>query len=259
MIKEKLTYDKLIELVNENKNKEYKDGIFNEFVDKNSCLDFKCSSCSKCCEKKSVCGLLLSPFDVYNMSNALKLSCHDLIKNNYLKIGIGENLKNLPVIFINNDGKEKCIFLKDNKCFIYRYRPLICRTFPFVITAYDNKAYYMITTKIEGECKYLHSNKVKIKEHIKIENLDLLESAVIEFERLKDHLITLVNSKNFLNLEKSIKDKVYSFYFHLFYIAQKEIIDDNPYMASNHMIKYFFEQLKELDKMLKEEKLGRLY
>lgn len=44
---------------------------------------------------------------------------------------------------------RKCIFLKDNSCYIYQIRPLICRFYPFQLKNHGNNRYAFTYT---NEC-----------------------------------------------------------------------------------------------------------
>jgi Fe-S-cluster containining protein len=46
---------------------------------------------------------------------------------------------------------EKCLFLKNNKCSIYKIRPLICRFYPFQLKNIGNNRYsFSYTNKCPG-------------------------------------------------------------------------------------------------------------
>jgi Fe-S-cluster containining protein len=44
----------------------------------------------------------------------------------------------------------KCVFLENNCCTIYTARPLICRFYPFELTAHDGKHTFLYTTECPG-------------------------------------------------------------------------------------------------------------
>jgi len=47
-----------------------------------------------------------------------------------------------PYIYeMRKTGDGKCLFLKDNRCTIYRVRPLICRFYPFQLKNHGNNRY----------------------------------------------------------------------------------------------------------------------
>jgi Fe-S-cluster containining protein len=47
-----------------------------------------------------------------------------------------------PYIYeMRKTGEGKCFFLKDNRCTIYKIRPLICRFYPFQLKNLGNNKY----------------------------------------------------------------------------------------------------------------------
>ncbi|AEH07539.1 YkgJ family cysteine cluster protein [Methanothermococcus okinawensis] len=81
-------------------------------------IAWTCLMCGKCCDSPTV-----TKKDIANISG-------------YLKIPFEETVKKYLTYFDGTYGelkevKGKCIFLKDNKCSIYKVRPLICRLRPY--------------------------------------------------------------------------------------------------------------------------------
>lgn len=62
------------------------------------------------------------------------------------------------------DGE--CVFLKDNKCTIYKLRPLICRFYPFELKFDANRDVHVFTATSEcpmiGQGKQLSKNDFKV-------------------------------------------------------------------------------------------------
>jgi len=77
-----------------------------------------CRMCGKCCDSPTV-----SKKDIGNIGGFLKISFNEVVKK-YLKEYDG-------VRGILKEVNGKCIFLKGNKCSIYKVRPIICRLRPF--------------------------------------------------------------------------------------------------------------------------------
>ena len=93
----------------------YKDGI-----------RFKCQGSGNCCVSRDSYGYVyLSKNDLRRFSKYFNLSVQKF-KKKYCQISDG---------FIHLIEKKsfygKCIFLKDNKCTVYKARPTQCRTWPF--------------------------------------------------------------------------------------------------------------------------------
>lgn len=85
-------------------------------------LKFKCTGCGKCCTG--------GPGTVWVDDDEVKeiadtLGCpENVFKTNFTRIVDGERS-------LNEKKNYDCIFLKDNKCQIYKVRPKQCRTYPW--------------------------------------------------------------------------------------------------------------------------------
>jgi Fe-S-cluster containining protein len=106
-------------------NKWYKNGI-----------RFECQGSGKCCSSRGEYGYVyLTNDDRQNMANELNLSLNDFTKK-HCGIDDDEDFYHL------NMGKSpNCIFLKDNKCSVYKARPTQCRTWPFWPETMDAKVW----------------------------------------------------------------------------------------------------------------------
>jgi uncharacterized protein len=88
-------------------------------------VSFICQKCSQCCSdtKDKERNILLLKTDVECISNETFLNINEFAK----EISGFE-----PYRFHMRKIEEgKCFFLKDNRCSIYKIRPLICRFYPF--------------------------------------------------------------------------------------------------------------------------------
>jgi Fe-S-cluster containining protein len=47
-------------------------------------------------------------------------------------------------------GEGKCVFLKNNQCTIYMFRPLICRFYPFELKTSNNRCEFLYTDECPG-------------------------------------------------------------------------------------------------------------
>ncbi len=88
-------------------------------------LKFKCTQCGKCCTGSS--GFVwVSEGEVAGMAAALKMDV-SLFKRKFIRV---RNQK-LALVEKKNGDNFDCVFLKDNKCQVYRARPVQCRTYPW--------------------------------------------------------------------------------------------------------------------------------
>lgn len=123
-----------------------------------------CDGCSDCCHSVGIL-FSLTPYDVYEIQNATKVSFNELIGN---KIElISENKINLP--HLKMIGKEeKCSFLDVNsRCTIHSNRPGVCRLFPLGRIYLEDDIKYFLQN---DACSKSKLNKVKVKKWIGIEN-----------------------------------------------------------------------------------------
>ena len=74
----------------------------------------------------------------------------------------------------NEDGN--CVFIKENRCTIYRIRPLVCEFYPFELLT-DDKGLYVFRSS--DECPNLGKGKILDRSH---------------FERLFRHSSELINN-----------------------------------------------------------------
>lgn len=143
---------------------------------KNVC--FTCSKCGLCCGDTSA-----------------KTRHILLLKADAEKIAIftGQNISKFahkiqnkrPYIYEmhKNVDTGKCIFLEDNKCTIYKYRPLICRFYPCeLLTNEKGKHIFKVTLECPGICQQdpIDTGRKLNEAHFKA----LLELARIELDVL---------------------------------------------------------------------------
>ncbi len=81
-------------------------------------ISWTCRMCGRCCDSPTI-----TKKDIANISGHLKISFEECVQT-YLTFFDG-------VIGELKEVKGKCIFLKNNKCSIYKVRPLICRIRPY--------------------------------------------------------------------------------------------------------------------------------
>lgn len=145
-------------------------GIEIELIDENDKFDFKCTACGKCCANDSVDMILLTPFDLYNLSKGTGKNINDIV-NDYTNVYIGKN-SNFPVVQLNSvfnlqksieyGMKYKvCPFLKDNKCSVHDFKPSICRLYPLgrtiTISTDDNEktmTYFLLKNRCGGKGEF---------------------------------------------------------------------------------------------------------
>jgi hypothetical protein len=93
-------------------------------------LRFKCTGCGKCCTGSDGY-VFLSPQDIEIMASHFQLSTEKFI-DRYTRIVDSQ------ICLLDSPESDKCIFLKDNRCFAYAARPVQCRTFPWWLHNLDH-------------------------------------------------------------------------------------------------------------------------
>jgi uncharacterized protein len=111
-------------------------------------LRFKCTECGKCCTG-SPGYVWVTEEDIQRMANELNMPIHAFMKK-YLRFKEGR------YALIEEVSKSyDCVFLKDNKCQIYRARPKQCRTFPWWVQNLESKEAWQEASK---ECEGIHKD-----------------------------------------------------------------------------------------------------
>ena len=95
-------------------------------IDYKEGIRFECQGSGNCCVSRDSYGFVyLSPDDLKRFAKDFNISIK-MFKEKYCQITDG-----FIHLIEKNNLNGKCIFLKDNKCSIYKSRPSQCRTWPF--------------------------------------------------------------------------------------------------------------------------------
>ena len=87
-------------------------------------LKFQCTECGKCCTGQP--GYVwVTEEEIENIANSLSLPVNKF-KRQYLR-----QKNNRYALLEKRSQNYDCVFLKDNKCQIYKVRPLQCQTYPW--------------------------------------------------------------------------------------------------------------------------------
>ncbi len=121
-------------------------------------IRFECQGSGNCCVSRGNYGFVyLSKKDIKKLSDGFKITEQNFIKNYCQKTDGFIHLKELK----KNNGN--CIFLKDNKCTVYKSRPIQCRTWPFWHENMNTKTW---NNEIAKNCPGVGKGKVKTKKEI---------------------------------------------------------------------------------------------
>lgn len=130
---------------------------------------FKCTNCGICC------------------GDTKEKTRHILLLKTEVKQIAKKTTKTLPEFAVIVEGKQpycyemrkvnaQCVFLKDKRCGIYLFRPLICRFYPFQLSFNDDSQKYVFEFTLE--CPGLKSGQILSK-------ADFMELFGLAQERLK--------------------------------------------------------------------------
>lgn len=108
-------------------------------------VHFECTGCAACCTQENML-VTLTGTDIVRIAKLLDLTATELLRAIDFYI-LGENesvprgLRKIPsvetekgraYVALKKIEDTGCIFLSENKCMIYPYRPGVCKSFPFV-------------------------------------------------------------------------------------------------------------------------------
>ncbi len=134
----------------------------------------------------------------------------------YPRISLGGR-KYFLALASKSDGS--CIFLEDGKCSIHRFKPYVCRFYPFVYVEKDGDVDIEVNENAIGECPGLIlndnvipielKNTLKMYARIRILELKLYEKAVSEWN--SSHLSANGDMDYLLSylLKRARNDKMY--------------------------------------------------
>ena len=94
-------------------------------LDETTSFNFECKFCGNCCKQMLI---RLTPFDIINLAQSLKLPTYDFISE-YVVFLKAPNIKWF-LAALKHVKKGNCMFKKGKKCSVHFSRPLPCRLFP---------------------------------------------------------------------------------------------------------------------------------
>lgn len=187
-----------------------------------------CKGCSECCR---VVGdtILLDPYDIYNLSGALKMTFAEMMEKVIeLRLVDGCILPNM----LMQEETDACGMLKNGRCSIHTARPGFCRLFPLG-RIYDDDGNFKYFIQIH-ECPYPEKGSVKVSDWLGIDNIDKYEEYIRAWHALTKSVGNYVSSCE--NTEAATKANW--MLVRLFF--------EKPYDLSQDFYSQFYDRLKML-------------
>ena len=123
-----------------------------------------CKGCSHCCESDMGRSIVLTPFDVYEISRGTGKSFDQMLVEFLVELSMIDGIV-LPHLKMD----QGCKFLVEGRCSIHQYRPGICRLFPLGRLYEDGSFCYFLQ---KNECVKSSRTPVVISEWLGIERLE---------------------------------------------------------------------------------------
>lgn len=144
-------------------------------------FQFRCGSgvsCfTECCQDVTI---VLTPYDVMRMKNALNISSGDFIEKYTIVIPKKDRL--IPLVLLKmNESDKKCPLVSEKGCTIYEDRPWPCRMFPLDMG--DDGSYHLITDN--DKCKGLdEKDEMRIDRWLEGQQIAMYEDMNLVFSEI---------------------------------------------------------------------------
>lgn len=151
-------------------------------------FQFNCSpgvACfTQCCQDVTI---VLTPYDVLRLKNALRISSHEFLDNYSITIPKKNLLIPMVILKMNEDDK-RCPFVTEDGCSVYTDRPWPCRMFPLDMN--DDGTFRLITDS--SRCLGLkQSNKLSISEWLVEQGVPIYDEINTLFSQITSPLLAM--------------------------------------------------------------------
>ena len=139
-----------------------------------------CLRCGNCCTRFGVC---VTPFDIERITQATGLAPMDFLD---LLPEIEDREREEPWVLINGSRflivlkrkpNERCKFYSGNGCLMYEIRPMLCKTYPFILR---NNKFTDVKSRACVECWHPKSKEKKGY----LSNLKQYKKEVSEYKKI---------------------------------------------------------------------------
>lgn len=178
-----------------------------------------CKGCSECCRMVGDT-ILLDPYDIYQLEQALKMSFAELMAER-IELRVVDGLIQ-PHLKLRPDG-EGCTFLSpEGRCTIHHFRPGFCRMFPMGRIYQEGGFQYFLQIH---ECPYPNKTKVKLRKWLGISALERYEEYVRKWHELTLKAVSIVESAENQEIVKKLNMYLLNEFYVNLYDAEKDFYE----------------------------------
>jgi Fe-S-cluster containining protein len=109
-----------------------KSGKIEQFLGAKDSFSFTCQRCTTCCRSRESNPILLTPYDVFRMTQSLQMRPSEWV-DKYAQRALGSESE-LPLLLMkfkpDKVGGNQCRYVEASGCSIYKDRPTVCRLYP---------------------------------------------------------------------------------------------------------------------------------
>ena len=135
--------------------KEIVDNLESMKIGVDETFKFHCTMCGKCCIHRE--DILLSPWDIYNMSKELGIKPEEMFEQ-YCEVYVGQDSR-VPIVRLKPRGSiKRCPLLKNRKCMVHKAKPTVCAMYPIgrcIVASNPKEGLKDIT---QGQLQYIFSS-----------------------------------------------------------------------------------------------------
>ncbi|HBZ02927.1 MAG TPA: hypothetical protein DEO83_03850 [Lachnospiraceae bacterium] len=157
-----------------------------------------CNGCSKCCESDMGNTIVLTPYDMYELTVATGKSFDELLTGFIIELSMMDG-----IVLPNLKMSEGCAFLESGRCEVHAHRPGICRLFPLgriynvetdqTVKKDRASAAFRYFLQV-NECPVKNKTEVKVRDWLGIEDLEKNTSFINKWHRFTDFEKRKVNT-----------------------------------------------------------------
>ena len=149
-------------------------GRIKRFLKTGDTFEFTCNKSGRCCKNRFTDPIILSTYDVLRLRKNLGITTTEFLQEHgHLVLGSDSQL---PLVLLKyqweSPMRNKCTFLKDNRCSVYKDRPLRCRLYPVGrMRGTGDKSFYFLG-EVASYCNLGNGQEHKIEDWLEESRLE---------------------------------------------------------------------------------------